>query len=748
MSTANLVSWLPFDTSTTLDKLGNTWTATGNVSLSTEIAQFGRASVHLPSGAYLTASNIIDLNIDAWTFDAWIYRVSDTGDDGYFALSSGSSGRHGILTGYDGVWIAVPGGGSWQASNRNLLFPSTTAKWNHVAIVKDGMSLNFYENGNLVWTATITDSLDDNGLFYLGGDNYGYGNDLYIDEVRFHNAALWTENFTPPTADDYIALALEFGNSYIFGLNADFELDIANDTQKWKWYRLVSWLSFDTSATFDKRGNTWTAYGSPVAKDGKLQLDGASYLQMSDGISLGGQDFTIRGKFNMSSASGSFCRIFSFHNANQTTANCINLARYSNTANLYTDCMSSSSGNFAITLNQPHDFEYNYYHSDNKVKIFIDGTLAITFAKTIPRTSFANVCLNKSNWSADGYLVGSLDEFQIYDGVALHTENFTPNPDDYITCVLELGGAVATFDIDTDFALNEKNPRYVEELIISGDLTAWLPFNDYPTEDYCENWWLATTDKIFINQKLSGIERDDNHDVALYLAGSTTTERGQLCLNCQGMYLGGRDFTVSFDWWYGGSMSFASNYPFGFFGSTLGNIYIKNSERWSPNFQRASLQAFGQSTADFGFSYRTWHAVRLEYSHADSKLRLLFDDTVKGELDVTIPRTLFPYVEIDRAGQGTGIDVTTPHGSGYISNLVISGGDMAVGCGEVIWLAVYKNGQSTLYPFRPFEFVGQLAVALRYDQRNWYNVLRELDTDRASDYDILYKGTTYALTKG
>lgn len=746
MSTANLISWLPFDTSTTLDKLGNTWTAHGNVSLSAEISRFGNASVHLPSGAYLTASNIIDLNIDAWTFDAWIYRVSDTGDDGYFALSSGSSGRHGILTGYDGVWIAVPGGGSWQASNRNLLFPSTTAKWNHVAIVKDGMSLNFYENGDLVWTATITDSLDDNGLFYLGGDNYGYGNDLYIDEVRFHNTALWTENFTPPTADDYIALALEFGNSYIFGLNADFELDIANDTQKWKWYRLVSWLSFDTSATFDKRGNTWTAYGSPVAKDGKLQLDGASYLQMSDGISLGGQDFTIRGEARMSTDTAqAWGGLFAF-NGNQ-----LRLIRYNSETEALEVGIKGSVAKITTTrLTDKFHFEIDYTHSDGVWRVFFNGAQVYSKTARLEWTTYARVYVGgngDSNASGNKW-GGSIDEFQIYDGVALHTENFTPNPDDYITCVLELGGAVATFDIDTDFALDEKNPRYVEELMINSDLTAWLPFNDYPTEDYCENWWLVTTDQIFINQKLSGIERDDNHDVALYLAGSTTTERGQLCLNCQGMYLGGRDFTVSFDWWYGGSMSFASNYPFGFFGSTLGDIYIKNSERWSPDFQRASLQAFGQSTADFGFSYRTWHAVRLEYSHADSKLRLLFDDTVKGELDVTIPRTLFPYVEIDRAGQGTGVDVTTPHGSGYISNLIIRGGDMAVGCGEVIWLAVYKNGQSTLYPFRPFEFVGQLAVALRYDQRTWYNVLRELDTDRASDYDVLYKGTTYALTKG
>ena len=58
MDTTNLVSWLSFDESATADKCGKTWTATGNVSLSSEIKKFGAASVHLPNGAYLTANNI------------------------------------------------------------------------------------------------------------------------------------------------------------------------------------------------------------------------------------------------------------------------------------------------------------------------------------------------------------------------------------------------------------------------------------------------------------------------------------------------------------------------------------------------------------------------------------------------------------------------------------------------------------------------------------------------------------------
>ena len=164
---------------------------------------------------------------------------------------------------------------------------------------------------------------------------------------------------------------------------------------------------------------------------------------MDGGITLGGKDFTIRGKFNMSSSSEGHSRIFSLHNAASTTTGCINLARSSSNASLYSDCMGSSSSNFGITLNVEHDFEYAYIHADSTVKIFIDGVQQLTFTKAIPETYFPNVFINKSNWSSDGYLIGSIDEFMVFDGVALHTANFTPpTASDYAALALELDSRI------------------------------------------------------------------------------------------------------------------------------------------------------------------------------------------------------------------------------------------------------------------------------------------------------------------
>ncbi|MBR0288996.1 MAG: LamG domain-containing protein, partial [Selenomonadaceae bacterium] len=213
---------------------------------------------------------------------------------------------------------------------------------------------------------------------------------------------------------------------------------------------LKVWLPFDESTTKDLCWNGWTAYGSPTIQDNALYLPGSSsYLAMDGGITLGGQNFTIRGKFNMDSSSGSYCRIFSLHKASQTVDNVINLRRNASNAGLVVDCMGVMNSAFGVTLNTIHHFELDYIHGENKLRVFIDGTLVQTITVTIPQTTFDYCWLGRSNYSSDGYFVGSIDEFQIFDGVALHTTNFTPPTDeDYIQGKLAFGAANFNFTAD------------------------------------------------------------------------------------------------------------------------------------------------------------------------------------------------------------------------------------------------------------------------------------------------------------
>lgn len=63
-------------------------------------------------------------------------------------------------------------------------------------------------------------------------------------------------------------------------------------------------------------------------------------------------------------------------------------------------------------------------------------------------------------------------------------------------------------------------------------------------------------------------------------------------------------------------------------------------------------------------------------------------------------------------------------------------------------LCLLRNGQVLTYPLYAYETCDALALAVRYDGRNWYNVLRNPSDERASDFYITHAESTYALTKG
>ena len=222
-----IISWLPFNESVTQDLIGNAWSAYGTPTLE-------NGAVHLPSGAYLTANNIIDLNSDKWTFSCRCYCVSRSGENGFFGLGEGPN-RRGIEASDDGIFVAAPGGGSWQAKTSTRFFSSLN-QWVHLEVDKDGTSLKFFCDGNLVWSTTIN-GLDDTGNFVLGGNSYGYTNDLYFDEVLFlEGIALHSENFTPPTENDYADWQLAVAGYAPVKISFDVETFLRNAQKGWRVY--------------------------------------------------------------------------------------------------------------------------------------------------------------------------------------------------------------------------------------------------------------------------------------------------------------------------------------------------------------------------------------------------------------------------------------------------------------------------------------------------------------------------------
>lgn len=156
-----------------------------------------------------------------------------------------------------------------------------------------------------------------------------------------------------------------------------------------------------------------------------IPFNGQGYLSYDKKITLGGKDFTIDGWFYMSSNSGSYSRIFNIFDTVDSQTSNIALCRMGTSATMYCHYGNNyDSSGVSVTMNALHHFAMVYHHDLGQMKLYIDGTLRTTYTTSIPETIFANFYLGKSAYTADGMLVGSIDEFRISDGIARYMGNF------------------------------------------------------------------------------------------------------------------------------------------------------------------------------------------------------------------------------------------------------------------------------------------------------------------------------------
>ena len=147
---------------------------------------------------------------------------------------------------------------------------------------------------------------------------------------------------------------------------------------------LIAYLPFDTSTTLDLCGGAWTATGNPTIQDGVLNLDGSSYLERDGGITLGGQDFTIRGWFNMASAAASYAMLLEA-TTSRGSNNRMEISRYGtgNEMTVWANELWGIKPNFNVPVDRRFYFEMDYIHSVTTVKIFVDGVQVANVNKNL-----------------------------------------------------------------------------------------------------------------------------------------------------------------------------------------------------------------------------------------------------------------------------------------------------------------------------------------------------------------------------
>lgn len=202
-----LVSYLKFDESPTKDEYDNTWeplrisTSYYYPSLSTAQVKFGTNSI------YFNGKNSIQTTIDLggqdFTIDGWFYMTAEQAWARTFELYIDGLGYE-TITASTTMYYHIGGVGASTYPCMNV--------WSHAAMVySHGESkIRYFINGNCLSTQSKIIPRG-NYQFAVGASTTKTGDGTpqsrmtgYAEFVRVYDGiARWSENFTPPTADDY-----------------------------------------------------------------------------------------------------------------------------------------------------------------------------------------------------------------------------------------------------------------------------------------------------------------------------------------------------------------------------------------------------------------------------------------------------------------------------------------------------------------------------------------------------------------
>jgi hypothetical protein len=186
-------------------------TTVSTAQLSTTIKQFGSASLYLPANTAYATVPVTTANFAGQDFciELWVYPVTKGGYGNIIGHSGASSTLDGFALQWDYSTNKIRflsgslGGSAWTLDQTSVLTVALNT-WTHIAVTREGQILRVFINGVIAISIDSASTLwyeQGAGTFRIGA---GYGNNRfgvgYIDEVRIRKEAVYTADFTPPTA--------------------------------------------------------------------------------------------------------------------------------------------------------------------------------------------------------------------------------------------------------------------------------------------------------------------------------------------------------------------------------------------------------------------------------------------------------------------------------------------------------------------------------------------------------------------
>ena len=170
-------------------------TSGGNVSISASEPKFGSGKLQFgiePRDGYLRTTNDVFNFGDNQPFTLCFWAKGGDGNGSYataipFILSKGAIFLFRKEPPLYEDWILVP-------------FSTSMSNWVHIAVVADGSWIKGYLNGVQQFNIPHPNWPSENSILQFGPNGGPFNNNGTLDEVLLYSEALWTSNFTPPTA--------------------------------------------------------------------------------------------------------------------------------------------------------------------------------------------------------------------------------------------------------------------------------------------------------------------------------------------------------------------------------------------------------------------------------------------------------------------------------------------------------------------------------------------------------------------
>jgi hypothetical protein len=196
-----------------LDNTGfNALETVGNAQIDTSVKKYGTGSMKFDgTGDWLLMPTTAELQMGTgdFTWEAWVY-IRSLPTSGNFetlwcqrATSAGFGGPAIVIdsSGNYLLFIGNAASNNWQISSHDSGHNVSLNTWQHIALVRNGSSINLYQDGNAGTSTTISQAVGTSGATSIGAGaaDGSQAIDGYIDDLRITKGiARYTTTFTPP----------------------------------------------------------------------------------------------------------------------------------------------------------------------------------------------------------------------------------------------------------------------------------------------------------------------------------------------------------------------------------------------------------------------------------------------------------------------------------------------------------------------------------------------------------------------